>query len=259
MSILTDCNGCVFSIKENDIQQGCKLNRDKKFEFNIGEDGYFKIDRFCNTYRPNEWLSDLSVDESSDIVCTVLNEVKPRVGFFVIFDHDIENLKSTLNDIAKQSIQSRYVIIINDKVEYNNAIHSLLLELFNFHETNYHIVQIVEKPKLMSMLIDEAFRHAKNGWAYVCNSGQAIDRKLIEKIHNRINIEMRRLVFIEPYDENMNGMLFQTSLFKFLNGNYPKVFADEIVDNRNFVDKVKEAVKNSDNDTFISWGEFNES
>lgn len=259
MNILTNCNGCVFSEMENNVQAGCKLNRHQKFECSIGDNGYFNINRFCNTFRPNEWLSDLSVSESEDIVSTVLDEVKPRVGFFVIFDHDISNLNSTLDDIANQTIDSRYVIVINDKVEYNDDIHSLLLKKFDFDKTNYHIVQIVEQPKIMPMLIDESFKHAKNGWAYVCHSGEPIDRNLIEKIHHRINIDMRRLVFIEPYDDNLNGLFFQTALFKFLNGNHTKVFSDEVVDNRVFIDKVKEACGNSDKDTFTSWEEFNES
>lgn len=259
MNILTNCNGCVFAETKDGIQSGCKLNRHNKFECVVGDDGYFNIERFCNTYRPKEWLSDLSVSESEDIASTVLDEVKPRIGFFVIFDHNIEDLKSTLIDISKQSIKSRYVVVINDKVEYNDDIHSLLLELFDFHETNYHIVQIVEKPKIMPMLIDESFRHAKNGWAYVCHSGESVDHDLIQKIHNRINIEMRKLVVVEPYDQNMNGLLFQTALFKFLNGNHTKVFSDEIVDNRNFIDKVKEVCGNSHKDTFTSWEEFNES
>ena len=253
----TNCNGCVFLNKNE-----CKLDRMKKLGISeITDNGEIILNRFCTTYRPQQWLDDLSLDESLDIKNTVLKEIQPRVGFFIILDTNvdnaIDNLNKTLECIKNQTLVARYVVVITNKVEYNQEIQKLFLEKFNFEITNYHIVQVLEQPVISDMLIDMSFRHAKNGWAYSCNSGELIDTKLIEKIHHRVNIELKRLVVVKPYDDTMNGLLFQTSLFKFLNGNGVKVFNDEVTDNRLFLNKVIEAAENSSPETMIDWSTFN--
>jgi hypothetical protein len=257
VDVFTECNGCVFAEVSDSAQTGCKLGRLDKFPKMDGREGYFKFQRFCNTYRPESWLSDLSVSESEDITATALKEVQPRVGFFVIFDNNWENFEKTINCIKDQKIPARYIVTVNSKVEWNEQIHSFLCSNFDFRETEYHIVQIVKQPHLKDLLIDESFKHAKNGWAYVCNSGEDIDPEFISKVHKRINIDMKRLVIIKPYDDQLNGLVFQTALFKFLNGNHTKIFGDEIVDSRKFIEKIEESSAISDKDTCITWEEFN--
>lgn len=257
VEVLTECNGCIFAEIKNENQVGCKMGRLDKLSKLDGRDGYFKLQRFCNTYRPESWLSDLSVSESEDIRATALKEVRPRIGFFVIFDNIWENFEKTINDIQNQKMPARYIVVITSKVEWNEKIHSFLCSKFDFNDTEYHIVQIVEQPHLKDMLIDESFKHAKNGWAHVCNSGESIDSEFISKVHKRINIDMRRLVIIKPYDDELNGLVFQTALFKFLNGNSTKIFGDEIVDSRKFVEKIEASAVLSDKDTCITWEEFN--
>ena len=262
--MITQCNSCVFAEKqENKMQSGCKLNRHKKLEIDeVNDDGFYILKRFCTTFRPPAWLDELSVAESQDITSTVLNEIYPRVGFFIILNTDemgIDSLKTTIEDIKAQDPKPRYVVVITDKVEYNEDVHEYLNNNFDYDVTEFHIVQIMQKPEFMPKIIDEAFTHAKNGWAYVCCAGENIDRDLIYKIHKRVNLELKRLVLVEPYDSNMNGLLFQTALFKFLNGNNPKVFLDDVSSDLSFMDKVKEAAQDSHPDTMITWEKFNES
>lgn len=264
MNINTQCDGCVFSIRDNNVQTSCKLNRHIKLTFDTrDENGSFILNRFCNAYRPQSWLEELSVQDSEDIINTALNEVVPRVGFFVILntqsDSAIELLKSTVEDIKNQSLPARYIIVATNKVEYNKEIQELFCEYFEFQDTNYHIVQLIETPSTIPLIIDECFKHAKNGWAYVCESGERIPNDLIEKIHQRVNLDLKRLSVVKPYKEPLNGLLFQTALFKFLNGNSSKIFQDEIVDTRSFLEKVEHVAKNSDPETLITWEQFNAS
>jgi hypothetical protein len=259
MNIISTCKGCVFAKEENEEQLGCALNRPSKLGIKETKDGFYTLNRFCAAYRPDDWLNYLSVSESVDIKGTVLKELWPRVGFFIMFNKDMDNLGQIINDIKSQTIPARYVVIINMDVEYNEDIYKLLTSNFDFKKTEYHIVQPLVKYEDENKFIDESFRHAKNGWAYFCRSSESIDHNLIEKIHQRVNIEMKKLVVIKPYDNSNNGLLFQTSLFKFLNGNGVKVFKDTSVDNRLFMDKVRDAAENSDSETFITWSEFNES
>jgi len=252
------CKDCVFSIKENNVQTECKLGRAEKLGSTLDENGDFVLERFCNASRPEQWFERLNLKESLDLEAAVMNEVRPRVGFVVIFDGDMDDLKSTISDIKSQTFTARYVIVITSKVEFNEEIHELLRKTFDFDITNFHIVQIVSELKYAEFFMDEAFRHAKNGWMYVCHSSEKIRKDLIESMHKRVNVDMKRLVVVEPYDDNWNGLLFHTALFKFLNGNKTKIFQDEQMDSRLFLEKVKDVATKSHPETYITWREFNE-
>ena len=206
----------------------------------------------------------LSLEESENLCDTVLQEVRPRVGFFVIMDSEgveaIDKLKKTLLDIKNQKDATpRYVVVVNDKVEYNNEIQGLFGELFDHYITMHHIVQINTTFPTEHHLIDEAFIHAKNGWVYVTSSGENVPLDLLEKMHQRMNIDMNILSVVKPYDE-INGMIFQASLFKYLNGNRRKVYEGEDgeknVDDRPFLDKVEDLAQMSAEGSVIEWGEF---
>jgi len=258
----TMCNGCVFSETENNEQTGCRLNRADKIGIqDKDDDGFFVLSRSCSTHRPTEWLNDLSLAESEDIVDTVRKEVHPPVGFFVLLKTEdtksISDLTSTLEDIkAQEIITPSYVVVITDKVEYNEETLETLDAIFDYEKTQYHIVQLQIKPNNIHQRIDQAFSHAKNGWAYVTSSGESVPRDLLRKIDHRINFDMKKLVVVKPYDE-INGLLFQTVLFKFLNGNKSKLHNDEIADHRSFLEKIEDASLRSDDETFITWEEFN--
>jgi|TARA_Y100000401_G_C8320969_1_gene225213 hypothetical protein len=263
MSVNSSCKGCVFA-EVDTHQTSCKLDRAAKLGIDDkDEDGFFVLSRFCTTYRPKEWLSDLSLAESMDTEKTVLEEIYPRVGFFIVLDTTrddaIEQLRATVEDIKNQKeIAPRYIVIINDKVEYNEDAFAVVQPLFDFEETEYHILQLQVEIDDPVNTIDEAFAHAKNGYVYVTTSGERVPRDLIYKIHKRVNLDMKKLVVVKPYS-GVNGLLFQSALFKFVNGNKPKLYQDEIIDNRPFLEKVKEAAKESDDQTLIDWSEFNES
>ena len=263
MSVNSSCKGCVFA-EVDTPQTSCKLDRAAKLGIDDkDEDGFFVLSRFCTTYRPKEWLSDLSLAESMDTEKTVLEEIYPRVGFFIVLDTTrddaIEQLRATVEDIKNQKeIAPRYIVIINDKVEYNEDAFAVVQPLFDFEETEYHILQLQVEIDDPVNTIDEAFAHAKNGYVYVTTSGERVPRDLIYKIHKRVNLDMKKLVVVKPYS-GVNGLLFQSALFKFVNGNRPKLYQDEIIDNRPFLEKVKEAAKESDDQTLIDWSEFNES
>ena len=263
MSVNSSCKGCVFA-EVDTHQTSCKLDRAAKLGIDDkDEDGFFVLSRFCTTYRPKEWLSDLSLAESMDTEKTVLEEIYPRVGFFIVLDTTrddaIEQLRATVEDIKNQKeIAPRYIVIINDKVEYNEDAFAVVQPLFDFEETEYHILQLQVEIDDPVNTIDEAFAHAKNGYVYVTTSGERVPRDLIYKIHKRVNLDMKKLVVVKPYS-GVNGLLFQSALFKFVNGNRPKLYQDEIIDNRPFLEKVNEAAKESDDQTLIDWSDFNES
>lgn len=261
--IETHCKNCVFKIIDKEgIQTGCSLGRTEVLPLKEKtSDGYYVLSRFCNTYRPNEWLESLSFDESQDISKIVLEEIIPRFGFLIVLDTFkdgcIADLESCILDIVNQDLhKARYVIVVTDKVEYNPEIQQLLTKYFNFEETKYHIVQLIEKPQNKNLIIDEASMLFLNGWVYVTSSGEKINRNLLSTFNELINYKMKQISIILPYDE-FNGFVFQTALFKFLNGNKIRMLDEEKFDNRPFLEKAKDL--QTSEKTIFEWKDIYES
>jgi len=260
----TNCQNCVFAKKENDTQVGCDLERHVLLGVEeLREDGNFTLERFCNTYRPEEWVQELELDEAMNLEATVLQEVFPRIGFFVRLDTEktnaIEDLDKTIKSIVQIKGESpAYVAIITDKVEYNDEIWSKCVQYFDDIGTKYHIVQLRTKPKNVISVLDEAFTHAQNGWIYSTTSGESVPANTLTRLHELTNVQMKQLVMIEPYDD-FNGLIFPAFLFKFLNGNNAKLFSDENLDSRSFRQKVKAAEERGKTKNILTWEEFDAS
>tara|TARA_Y100000385_G_C12996391_1_gene595135 strand:+ start:427 stop:1233 length:807 start_codon:yes stop_codon:yes gene_type:complete len=268
MNPQTFCKGCVFAVSRNDKQTGCELYRAEKLNIvdTDTETNHYILQRYCNTYRPKEWLEELSLEDYKNRHQIALKEIVSRVGFIVFLDSTAENaieeLKITINDIVNQTLyKARYVVVVTDKTEYNEEIQSLLVDNFDHDNTLHHLVKISHVPENKGFMIDESFKHAKNGWIYVTTSGERIDQELVEKINQRVNIDMKRLSVVKPYDD-FNGLLFSTPLFKMLNGNRKKAYETDEgeieFDDRPFLEKVED-MKDNTGETLITWEEFNAS
>ena len=227
----TKCEGCVFAVKKNidsEYQQsGCVMDRSRKLGVAEMVDGNYLLDGYCNTFRPQEWL-----DPTPDA---------------------ISRLRITLEDIANQEGYSpAYVVVVTSKVEYNEEIWTLFLEFFGDRDgIKFHITQT----KRDTFDVDGAFENAQNGWIYLTTSGEPVMKNLMAMVDKRVNIDMKKLLVVRPY-EGMNGFMFPAYLFKFLNGNKPKVYGDEMVDAGSFIEKIETAAENSSPELFIDWSEF---
>lgn len=259
----TNCEGCIFVKATRGVQTGCSLERDVKLGVQDSTDDNFTLKRFCNTYRPEEWLDSLSLEEKMKAEQVALDEVRPRIGFFVRLNTEsptaISDLEKTLQSIKDIEGGPAYVVVITDKVEYNEETWGLFLTIFGEVSTvKYHIVQVSENPDKIMELIDEAFTHAQNGWIMTVSSDNTVDSGILSKLHKLINEDMRQVIMIEPYND-FEGLVFPAYLFKFLNGNKNKIFQDEIVDGNDFVTKIREAEERGGTKTIMTWEEFNAS
>tara|TARA_R100000995_G_C3482482_1_gene124848 strand:- start:1879 stop:2703 length:825 start_codon:yes stop_codon:yes gene_type:complete len=261
----TYCKNCVFAEYTDNRQTGCELGRHKVFnpeETTREEDGKhaYIFNRFCTAFRPEEWKLVLDDEEKKDLVATVKSEIFPPLGIFVFLKttvpNPMQNLKNRIQEIKDQTVGSlRYIVVINSKVEYNEEIHSILNDSFDFDETEFHIVQtLLEQRDLL--YIDDAFKHAKNGWIYVTESNWKIRKDLFEAIDNNINVKLNRIVLVEP-SSGIQGMIFQAAVHKFLDG------SNNILDIKNaeqvqvnFLEKVRALAKNSDEKTVFTQEEF---
>lgn len=258
--IYSKCDKCVFATMTNGEQSDCDLNKAESLGIaEVNDNGYYDLSRFCNTYRPEEWLSDLSVIESENLHNTVMEEVFPRVGVFIVLnteDPDLDKLKHALDDVKNQTEGSfRYVAVITDKAEYNEGIQELFVSMFDYNTTHHHIVQIRAELPTKYHQIDEAFTHAKNGWVYITSSDKGVPRDLLSKMHRHINTDLKPLTVVKPYDD-INGMIIQAALFKFLNGNRTKTFDDGSIDNRLFLDKIADMSTKDGSRSLLEWNDF---
>ena len=165
-------------------------------------------------------------------------------------------MKNRIQEIKDQTVGSlRYIVVINSKVEYNEEIHSTLNDSFDFDETEFHIVQtLLEQRDLL--YIDDAFKHAKNGWIYVTESNCKIRKDLFEAIDYNINVKLNRVVLVEPSD-GIQGMIFQAAIHKFLDGSNNILDIKNAAQVRvNFLEKVRALAENSDEKTVFTQEEF---
>ncbi len=267
-TLKTNCKGCVFAqTNTEDTQIGCSLGRHEKLGVDKLEEKNFVTSRFCNTYRPEEWFNDLDLEESMEPEFTVLDEVYPRLCLFIRLkteidkgrNESIQSLEVTLDsllEIDDPNIAS--VAVITDKVEYNEQIWEALHKRLGESDTKYHVVQMSFTPEDMELLMDASFQHAQNGWVRCVESGDAIPKNILTVIHEAVNKDMLQLLMIDS-DDFFSGVTFPSFLFKFLNGNKPKVFEDTRSITGSFVDKLKSAEKQSGTKTIYSWAELNAS
>jgi hypothetical protein len=259
----TSCKNCVFAhYSQEDIQDGCTLQRPQKLGVDSMDDNNYLLSRICNAHRPGDWTSLLSFNEAMNPEATVLKELEPRMGFFIRLRTEEENAMDgfalTLKSICSMTGKPpAYVVAITDKVEYNEELWTQFLIHFGElnENTKYHVLQISETPENIHSIVDEAFNHAENSWIMNTSSGCIVRPETASQIHKITNIDMKQMILVKPYD-GYNGMIFPAYLFKFLNGNKVKVFTDEMVDGRGFLEKVEAAAERSSANTLYSWEEF---
>lgn len=249
------CNNCIFKETSNDRQVGCSLDMPTKLlgrnpeasDLVPYEDSQvFTFDRFCMTYRPPEWVVDHQIE--GDPKMAVLKELRVPVGYVIAFSEDLETLKTTLDSIEDPI----YVIVTNNKVEYNEGIYNMLGD--RFPTTPYRLVQLLKKAPYQQHL-DRVFSHCKNGWITLIKAGYTLPADFYSRIKNRVNVESRG--FAVCFDDNKEKLVVQSKIFKFLGGNMPMIRDDLSVDKRDFYERLEEAKANTTNqDLIVSWKEM---
>jgi len=245
------CNGCVFAVVNNEGNQTSCIMNDRHIKLsndNLSfKDGYARFNRFCNMFRPESWKEQYANNDIKKAVDLVVQETYPRLTFIVEFNKDLEFLKSLLVKINNQSINTRkFVIVINSEVEYNLDIFSLMQNTLTNNIGGFNLVQMVDSDKIF----DEAFSKAKNGWTIFLKAGKDISMNLAERLNNRINNNLRRMVYAENQDQSK--IIVQSAIYKMLGGNQPLMRGDGTVDNRPFKEKLAEMIS-EDKDSITTW------
>ena len=104
--------------------------------------------------------------------------------------------------------------------------------------------------------IDEAFRHALNGFYYVVNSGVKHNNDFIERFDAYINDDLAQVVMVKPND-GVGGLLMQASLHKMLKGSRTKINDDESINKEDIAQRVVDmGIKDGGIDLIKDWSEI---
>ena len=252
MLIETHCKDCIWARKKISLDGNlCDHNRLVKFGASEVVDGYYKFPRYCNAWRNEEWQEKNKGSEYD----TLEYEMKIGMGLTVDFtnNYDLGELKKTLYSAYKGDVFGltdipNYLIIVNDRPEYQHELGELIAEYVS-NPKDRHLIQILSAPKEFYM--DEAFRFARHGYMTFVYSGDILPHNYISEINSLINI---RLGFFSCTFSGDGKIIFQNSLFKLLGGNKPQVKQNGEIDSRDFVSKLMDM--ESDRKCVYLWEEF---
>jgi hypothetical protein len=260
------CKDCVFaeyvSFKGIDTQYDCRLKRVQKLNPDNNsevEDGisYFTFNRFCNARRPVEWLEKYCENDIQKAVEVVNKEVSPRLSIIIKFNYNMDTFKSIVESLYEQDYSRKFIIVVNDRPEYNLEIFELLESLSkNEKIVEYNILMPPDADYDTYQAIDDSLSFCKNGWIVFFDEGDVPSKSLTAKVNDRINNQMKRLVYCSKKDNRT--FLIQAALYKLIGGNSPKMMEDGEVDNRTFLERI-ESLRAEDPDCISDWKDiFNE-
>ena len=254
VKITTNCKGCVFAVSDDLGQTGCLANRvNPSSDFissRSAESGFFILDRYCSLFRPEKWVEELNLLEqdrtSEKLLKVAKKEALPRLTFIINFNYDMSFLTNLLDIINSQECR-KFIVVVNDKVEYNENIFALLKDKLSNNVGGFNLVQIV---KSSSKFYDSGFKHAKNGWSVFLDKNQTVGKNFVGNLEERLTNQWKRLVFAQ--DESGERKIVQSSIYKMLLNN---VKSDGSIDSRPFEEKILD-LEFDDKDCFCDWKEI---
>lgn len=240
----TKCETCLFNVRADGVQVGCKFNRLDKLSKELVDNNYV-INRFCNTYRPKHWAEDVGESDLEKLVEIAKNELIMPVNYIIDFNYNLEDLKKTIWSIENiENFHPRSkIMVINDKIEYSQEIFQIITSS-KFSPKRCYVIFVFDTKNA----IDQAAKDFVSGLVFHVKCGYIFDPNFYNKIHKYVNEDMKSLHLIKSDD----GMVFFAKTFIALKGNMSKMTADGEIDNKNFVERVA-AMSNK---KIIDWKEF---
>jgi len=235
--VVTSCAACCFAEYEGKTQVSCELGRVEKFreagakivEAEDGDREFYLIHRMCNCYREEDWAEYWKHKKKR-----ALKENAVRVNFIVPINEGdtLEDLQKTLVSIATQDdFEAIKVITMNNSKHDNFDIIHKLHEVFGSYaeQTSYLNKAeegttfvggiMIEKNQDFWTVLEAAFDYVVNGFYTIVNTGSVVPPDLLKKINHALNMDLKQILMIEPYNEDSyDGLIISCALHKYLNG-----------------------------------------
>ncbi|MBF83560.1 MAG: hypothetical protein CL489_03690 [Acidobacteria bacterium] len=218
--IKTSCKECVFAMYVGKTQMDCSLGRLDKFRegcvpviesYDEDDKEFFVIERFCNTYRPEDWKPR---DKKMTKEDSVLKEAQPTFDFIIIHDSskDIGSLEKTLSDIKQQAPLPKRVVVVEKGGKDKMGIIGVLERHLSDLPVSYRYVVYMDDEYEGSLdFIDESFKQVDSMYYCVLDSSKDVIANIIKRVDTIINQDMRPLSVIKP-DEGYHGLVVQSIL-----------------------------------------------
>jgi len=234
--LTTACKDCVFANYIGKTQTDCKLGRIEKFRQkgvdiieaeDLEENEFFVVESWCNYYRDEEWVKNLNSD-IDDLSAQVKKEAVFPVGFIVLFNENntTEQLETTISSI-KDMEEVAYAVVVNSSNLDDIDVITKVQELFEDSEIDFKITKIMDSAFNQSQIIDVAFPNISNSYYYLLESGDLPVKDVVSLIDRQTNTELEPVVYIKG-DKGISGTVIQSTMHKFLNGNYGMSLLEKI-------------------------------
>jgi hypothetical protein len=217
--IRTSCKECVFAMYVGKTQMDCSLGRLDKFrkvgvpviESYDDNKEFFVIERFCNTYRTEDWKPRYKKITKED---SALKESQATFDFIIIHDstQGVDSLDKTLSDIKQQTVLPKKVVVVEKGGKDKMGIIGVLERHLSDLPVSYRYVVYMDDEYEGSLdFIDESFKQVDSMYYCVLDSSKDVMANIIKRVDTIINQDMRPLSVVKP-DDGYHGLVVQSIL-----------------------------------------------
>lgn len=217
-SVHTPCLDCIFSIKNENTQIGCKFDRIEKYK-NAGAEIIEAYDDFDNEFfiinkkicmfrRDQAWGDQYSPNEWSEIV-----EKQTKVRYqAIVFFHEKDSLKDlnkTIRSTLSQYNPPSILTIASSKTDISSK--KMFENMGQYKGLNWRVQQFLVSDDLQSEreridFVLDSTKHNVFAFYVVFNAGYKVPKVFSEELQDSIFTDMKHVAFASP-NKDGNGML----------------------------------------------------
>lgn len=223
----TKCKDCIFAqFDENNIQQGCELNRIQLFHekgvnlLETEEDGkvfYTIAGKFCYYCRDKGWAEIYKKAGRTDYAQIVNDELETHFNAIIHANDDFEATMKTYRSLIASSVQPKHITILtykDDKTPVNK--YARILRTIPF--ARWKIEQLQKSNQYTKKAPDAqlVFNIHKYPYTLVCEAGSTFDTDLFKTISTKIGEELLVFAVIKL----SGGLFISRAIMDYLNVYY---------------------------------------
>jgi hypothetical protein len=217
--ISTSCKNCYFAEYKDNTQTGCCLDRLEKYKninaevieaYDDDKEFYVIQDKICVYYRNHEFIEELGLSDSEDILRTIKSELHAPYHLILFFrENDTQaDLEKCIQGASNQKIKPKVFTVIN---KFNRHVEaSKIMEIVNHYGFDYWRIQNAANLEfewdrdLIDLSYDSTKKH-KYLFYTVFETLQGIPFSFSEEIHDSMYEDLQVFSCLLP-NKNENGL-----------------------------------------------------
>jgi len=199
--IQTICRDCIFKISDNSVQTGCLVNKlNLEIDELVQTDGqnYYKLKRFCNSCKNQDWAERNKVTSLADAISKNYQENVDRVKTDLIIimgeHYNISDLDMMLASLKTNHLGKVIVSVNNQSVMLRP-----LRDVLNKYKIKWQAKVFLEH-ETVEKQIKDCFKHVNSIYYCVVTKLDEYDNEIPKKINDLINVHNEAFLAIEPVD-----------------------------------------------------------